>query len=243
MTKQYIVSFWSVNKYFIEYMKTFTTHIPINSSDLDSIETIDELLVVQNANWISDSVLRKTKKIKVVNTEQLCFLNVINRVLNELKTISERVGYPVNVVDYSRTNIDILSKHGIQCDLHEYISPPDEIAYLQGILSRSEKHYDVGFVGYLNPRRKNVLDKLTEKGYKVLVTQTFGNDRDCMLAQCKVLLNIHCEQYFDIFESIRCNRWLSAGFPVISETSRDFPESEFLKLFTYEELCALELSF
>ena len=52
MTKKYIVSFWASNKYFIEYMKTFTTYKIINSSYLDSIELIDELLVVQNANWI-----------------------------------------------------------------------------------------------------------------------------------------------------------------------------------------------
>lgn len=241
MTHKYIISFCYVNKYFIEYMKTFVDYRVINSSDLDSIDTIDELLVMQNANWVPNNILQKTKILRVVNTEQLCFLDVEKRVLNELKTISGRAGYPVEVVDYSNSNIDILSKHGIVCTLHEYSSPPDEIAYLQDLVLRSEKLYDIGFVGHINPRRKYVIDKLSEKGYKVLITDKFGNERDCLLAKCRNVLNIHVEAYYDIFEAIRCSRWLSAGLTVISENSRDFPKSEFLKLFSYEELCALDI--
>jgi hypothetical protein len=241
MTHKYIVSFWAVNKYFIEYMKTFVEYNL--TSDLESLPEINELLVMQNAHWIPDSVLRKTHKLKIVNTEQLCFPDVENRVLGEIKTISGRVGYCVEVVDYSKSNIDILSKHGILCTLHEYNSPPAEISFLKGLVSQSEKRYDIGFVGYVNARRKFVLDKLNEKGYKILITQTFGDERDRLIAQCKVLLNIHCEAHFDIFESIRCNRWLAADMHVVSEASRDYPDSEFLKLMPYDELCALESIF
>jgi hypothetical protein len=237
----YIVSFSFVTKYFIEYMKTFTNYCVISSSELESIDTIDELLVVQNANWVPEDILKKTKKLRVVNTEQLCLLDVENRVVNELKAISGRIGYRVEVIDYARTNIDILKKHGIVCTLHPYDSPPEEKAYLQNLVANREKFYDIGFVGYINPRRKHVLDKLSEKGYKVFITQTFGNERDSLLANCKSLINIHCEEYFDIFESIRCNRWLSAGQTVISEKSRDCPDSEFLKQFSYADLCALDM--
>ena len=239
----YVVSFSYATRYFIEYMKTFTNYRAISSSELESIDTIDELLVVQNANWVPEDIIRKTKKLRVVNTEQLCFLDVEKRFVNELKAISGRVGYSVEVIDYARANMDILKKHGIVCTLHPYDSPPEEKAYLQKIVANREKLYDIGFVGYVNPRRKYVLDKLSEKGYKVLITQTFGNERDSLLANCKSLINIHCEEYFDIFESIRCNRWLSVGQTVISEKSRDCPDFEFLKQFSYADLCALEMRF
>ena len=51
--------------------------------------------------------------------------------------------------------------------------------------------------------------------------QTYGEERDKALASCKILLNIHCFDDFTIFESARCEPWLSIGKCVISENSLD----------------------
>ena len=49
----------------------------------------------------------------------------------------------------------------------------------------------------------------------------FGEERDIELSKCKVLINIHHSDDYKIFESARCEPWLSIGVPVVSECSLD----------------------
>ena len=50
-----------------------------------------------------------------------------------------------------------------------------------------------------------------------MIVSAWGDERDRLIAQGKVLLNIHCKKSFLIYESLRCDRWLFAGMPVVSE--------------------------
>ena len=63
--------------------------------------------------------------------------------------------------------------------------------------------------------------ELKKCGKKVNIVTLWGDDRDKELAKCKVIINIHYEDNYKIFESARCEPWLKLGIPVISEKSLD----------------------
>jgi len=241
---KYVVCKDFFHKWFVEYMNTFKSYIPLTYSELQTVKNdFDELLLVHKADWISDEFLKRAKLVRIMNTEQMCEKEREMFFVTEVERLSERVGYKVEVVDYSPTNISILEKHGFVCLLHLYETPEFEKNYLQYLLYTTEKTHDIGFVGALNPRRIHVIEKLKEAGYKVLVVKEYGDARDRSIAKCKVLLNIHYESYFTVFETIRCNRWLAAGMPVISESSIDVPESDLLSLYSYDDLCTVKPTF
>ena len=76
---------------------------------------------------------------------------------------------------------------------------------------------DVLFYGALNARRKNILDKLVELGFKVIFFDTaYGEERDNYIARAKVVLNVH---YYEakIFEIFRVSYLLANSKAVVSE--------------------------
>lgn len=237
MTQSYIVCDDYVYKFFIEYMNTFEGFIPITKSDLSRIDfnLPTELYVIQKGSWLPDSVFRPSIKLSLVNTEQLCDSSVEERVFEEIRILEKRYENRITVHDYSEINCKILEKGGFMVSYHPYIAPSKEIETLKA-LNTENKVYDIGFVGALNTRRSNILNLLREKGISVLYVDSFGIERDRDLARCKYILNIHWESHFTIFESIRCNRWLQAGYSVITELSRDTYNNPFLFSFPYEKL-------
>ena len=42
-----------------------------------------------------------------------------------------------------------------------------------------------------------------------------------MIGKAKILLNIHYNEEYKIFESIRCEPWMACGLTVVSESSLD----------------------
>ena len=62
---------------------------------------------------------------------------------------------------------------------------------------------------------------LKSSNISINVIELFGKDRDIELAKCKIILNIHAEDDYKIFESCRCEPWLKLGITVISENSLD----------------------
>ena len=69
----------------------------------------------------------------------------------------------------------------------------------------------------------------------------WGEARDKEIASCKLLLNIHHNNDYNIFDSIRCDRWIFAGMPVISETSEhceylDIYKNNLVIFFPYNKL-------
>ena len=73
-------------------------------------------------------------------------------------------------------------------------------------------------------------------GIKVLICEDWGRERDINLAKCKYILNIHWNDEYKIFETIRCNRLLQAGIKIISEDSIDMYENPNLLKCVYDNL-------
>jgi len=230
-----------VYKFFIEYMQTFEGFECIQFSEIGNYDLTkcDNLFAVQNGNWITENIIRQVKQITLINTEQLTYPESELRFVNEVKSLSKKTGYAVSAIDYSYINQKILEKHSINCDVKEYLSQESETRQLKHMLNNSSKKYDIAFVGWINARRKFVLDRLKENGLEIIIIDAFGTERNRLICQARCLINIHCEEYFNVFESMRCNRWLSADLLVISENSLDSPVSESLKQFSYADLCEI----
>jgi glycosyltransferase involved in cell wall biosynthesis len=123
--------------------------------------------------------------------------------------------------DYSKINVELLKKHSIEAKYVPLQTPKWYSDKLQEFRN-NQIRYDVGFCGCITPRREIILNKLSEKGIKVHeIEGIFGEKRDKEIAKCKILLNIHAQDDYTIFESARCDAWLSIGVPIISENSLD----------------------
>jgi hypothetical protein len=126
---------------------------------------------------------------------------------------------PLEVWDYSKINVDIFKGQGIKAK-HIQVQTPDP--YKSKLLSWRTDEYDVGFCGWMkSPRRRTIIEGLKQAGLRVNIIEQHGEIRDKELAKCRVLINIHFENDFNVFEVARCEPWLSIGVPVISEHSLD----------------------
>ena len=95
-------------------------------------------------------------------------------------------------------------------------------------------------------RRLKAINSLRAKGYTINDVYGWDDNRDIELAKCKVILNLHGCLSNDnnevplIFEHIRCDRLLQAGYKILSEMSYKL-DNEFinkytnLKLIEYDE--------
>ena len=138
------------------------------------------------------------------------------------------------IYDYSLSNIKILNDAGMKNTQYlGYIFNETENKFLKEQKEQNNQIYDFGIIcsaGNLTndintlepPRRKEVIIYLLSQNFKINIISGFGKERDIELSKCKTILNIH-GQYSEtpttIFEHIRCNRLLDAGYTILSEES------------------------
>jgi SAM-dependent methyltransferase len=152
------------------------------------------------------------------NVEQLPRADILT---NVMKTVTNPL--VKEVWDYSAENCKILAAKGVVARHVPLVSPATYVQQIKDL--RKDLIYDVGFCGFVRTdavcRRQVILDKLRDAGISVHFVNKFGLERDKELAKCRVILNVHFAEDYKIFEQVRCDVWLRAGVPVISETSLD----------------------
>jgi len=101
-----------------------------------------------------------------------------------------------------------------------YQIDPDEDHYLTSLIEQTPKKYDVAFCSTNGSKRRNLIfSQLVEKGLNVIDVTGWKSSRDRDIASAKILVNIHFDTDYQIFEHMRCDRWIMAGLLVISENS------------------------
>lgn len=154
--------------------------------------------------------------IILYNTEQMTRRNMLEGFLKRAKQTDV-----AEVWDYSVANLAILAEHGIvgrHVPVRTAVSRAQE---MREDISGQRQIYDVGFSGVLSNRRAAVLLGLQQAGLRVRNVPIFGRARDRALAQALCMINIHFADDYRVFESTRCDPWLTVGVPVVSETSLD----------------------
>ena len=152
----------------------------------------------------------------VLNVEQLTLPSNINRIQN--------IPPQIPIIDYSYANI-LLSPRKLLYLPYQY--NPSEIRNI-------EKTDNVGFIGWLNERRINTILKIPAATHDI---NGVGSERDHLLFAHKVLVNIHYDENYNVFEEIRCNRCIFNKMIVISEPS---VHMEHYKLKKYTIECPLD---
>jgi beta-1,4-mannosyl-glycoprotein beta-1,4-N-acetylglucosaminyltransferase len=171
-------------------------------------------------------------KFSFLNTEPL----TIPYRLDNIKLIFELYKKHMdsfNYYDYSESNLRLLNDKCIGVGVDNVYLPykcgSEELSVLQNLNKNTKKEYDFGILKTLgkevSPRRKKIVDFLKYHNFSINIIEGWNyNDRDFELAKCKIILNIHGNLNNDvstIFEHIRCDRLLEAGFTILSETSYD----------------------
>ena len=211
-----------------------------------------------------DRIINKYKNTAVelsfFNTEPLS----ISYNLDLLKGYINKYPY-LKIYDYSFSNLQIILNNNMYGELMEYNFYKDENTLLMNLNLNETKIYDFGIITYGNTetntvenslfhKKKDVVNELISKGFKIHIISGWGIERDIELAKCKVILNIHSilgingQMYYSkTFENIRCNRLLEAGFKILSENSIYCDElsskyRENLKFINYDDFKNIEYS-
>jgi hypothetical protein len=125
------------------------------------------------------------------------------------------------VWDYSNRNIAALKELGIDHAVHCGLGYAQELS----CIGREAEDIDVLFVGSMNERRKNVINRLSAAGLKVAALfGVYGRTRDSYIARARVCLNVHFYES-RVFEIVRVSYLLANERCVVSESGND-PELE-----------------
>jgi len=223
----FFLPFWynqlNIQDYFDSYKSVYNV---IYTNDVDqakkivNVSTLIFVFEVLNEDLYNHFFKNPSVKISILNTEPM---NLQHRFQNIEKYLRKYDG--IKIYDYSLSNIHILNHCGFTNTHHlPYVIYKEEQDLLINLKQNTEPIYDFGIISPENPviveRRLAVVNFLTNNGYTVKVIQGFKVLRDKQIAMCRTLLNIHgsnCGEVSKIFEHIRCDRLLAAGYHILSE--------------------------
>jgi hypothetical protein len=173
-------------------------------------------------------------KIGFINTEQLsdpAKLEEYNRTVKD----------NIEIFDYSEDNIRISGK-GVYLPYKENTKETEKLKSFMTV----PKEYDVAIVlcnfkkhpcPHASKRRIDATNTLISSGVSVNIIEGWDDPRDREIGKCRILMNIHFSETYNIYEAIRCERWRFAGMPIISETSSSPMPSGIIES-SYEGLAA-----
>ena len=204
--KRVILSNKSEFKYFKEYVKSFagTDEVVLYDSSTPKFTDNNFYLCIRRVPF---DILPAECKIGFLNTEQLC----IPSKLSEYKTYL-RDG--IDLFDYSKANI---TEKGTYLPYNEVLS---ETEFLKSCIV-PDKKFNIAVIGTPTPYRMNIIQEIRVAGYTVDFINEFDEPRDKRVGQCSVLLNLHADKEYTIYESVRCERWRFAGMPIITMPCSD----------------------
>ena len=231
-TVLFFLPFWynieNIRDYFDSYNSVYNVIYTNNADQAQKIADVTKVIFVfevsnedvYNYFFEKQTVEKQTVEISILNTEPM---NLIHRFENIANYLTKYEG--IKVYDYSLSNIHILNESGFTNTHHlPYLIYKEEQDLLTNLKQNTEPIYDFGIISAENPviveRRLAVVDFLRKNGYTVKVIQGFKVLRDKQIAMCRTLLNIHGSNYGEeskIFEHIRCDRLLAAGYKILSE--------------------------
>ena len=119
------------------------------------------------------------------------------------------------VWDYSRYNVASLKEHGINAVYVAAGSYPGMTHVIP-----AQQDIDVLFYGGLHGRRKVIFEELKQRGLKVCTAYSvWQEERAKLIARAKVVINIHGEDNYHSFESMRVAYLLASRKAVVTEVN------------------------
>jgi len=169
----------------------------------------------------SDRVLESLPlhHVLMLNTEQL-FPGSQNVV--EVEKAAEK---GIVVLDYDQWQSRLVVPH-------VYLPSLEDGSTTREMWQTIPKTYDVAICTNNSVDRHKIVDRLCSLGIQVRDVYGFGEERDRMIAEARVLLNVRKHRNYCTFEHMRCTRWIMAGMPVVSESGESDTELDLLDFIT-----------
>ncbi len=206
--------------------------IHIRQLTIDRLNTTTDIFILTQM-WLDLNSL----STEIVRSGRMIYLNV--EMLSEIKRMDQVVSLiksGIKIADYSLSNLTFLKLYmeenkipsnastiylPYQYSLRDQI----QLENIDGVYT-----YDVGIINALPKkdasvnsaltyRRTRLWEQLQATGWKCINILGWGAARDDLLKRCKVIINVHHFECFNIFEQIRCDRLVFAKKIVVSDKS------------------------
>jgi hypothetical protein len=198
----------SVYNYSQEYIHRINKYLRGSIIHTINSKILDKYTHIIYVNDIPDIQISTTKKIFLLNLEQLSIKNYLDYLYNCINKNNL-----TTIIDYSEENIFIMKQlcpnmnfiffpYPIKIPLTNYSKPNDIISLLS------------------NDYRKIIANKI--KKPILNFSGMWGTRRDINIKKSKILLNIHYNDNYNIFESIRCYQALEYKTIIVSQESLHF---------------------
>lgn len=230
MRSLYLVSHQSGYRAFEDYYlsliplfsKQFIVSVIIYTNELEiPTQTGDDVYLFLNV--IPPQFMRKMSQfvnVYLVNTEQVT--RSLWRTL-----ISHLNKRQIRICDYDLTQVKILQHRQSNVRYLPYQIIPSETEAITTLISQTPKKYDVAFCSVnQSKRRQMIYDQLVFRGLMVIDVMGWREHRDKEIAKAKVMVNVHYDTDYQIFEHLRCDRWIVSGLLVVTEESRSDPDND-----------------
>ncbi len=206
--------------------------IHINQLTVDRLKQTNDIFILTQM-WLDLNSL----STEIVRSGRMIYLNV--EMLSEIKRMEQVISLiksGIRVADYSLSNMTFLKVYIEENKIHANASTiylpyqynlrdQVQIENIDGVYT-----YDVGIINALPKqdasvnsaltyRRTRLWDKLQATGWKCINILGWGAARDELLKRCKVIINVHHFECFNIFEQIRCDRLIFAKKIIVSDKS------------------------
>ena len=217
---------------YIHSLNIISDVIHINQLTVERINTTTDIFILTQM-WLDISIFSP----EIIQTGRIVFLNV--EMLSERARMNQVIsiitaGMPV--LDYSLSNLTFLKLYMTENKIPSNVSTiylpyqynlrdQLQLENVDGIYT-----YDVGIINALPKqdasvnsaltyRRTRLWEQLQATGWNCINILGWGAARDELLKRCKVIINVHHFECFNIFEQIRCDRLVFAKKIIVSDKS------------------------
>jgi hypothetical protein len=190
--------------FFIEYLNSIKKYLDYDlylykrEKYITDLNNYEKIFFVQKIGSKIDIEKYEKKNIYIINTEQISR----KKILKKFENFS-------NTIDYSHENISLINQN---------------IIYFPYGINKNEifdfkKDNNICFIGAKSDKRNKIINELKEREINIDIITGFSEERDKKLFTYKILLNIHFDDNYNIYESIRCDRCVFNKMIVITEKS------------------------
>lgn len=207
-------------------------HYPYFEDYLDSLDLFDVIILYKNMEDIMNIQHRNIKLIFILDLdENMLALNLQKDVMIfciEQMTILGRYNY---MREFYKDGYHLIShtnaqkKHFPNTEVLPYQYQEDEVNKLKTfitsnpLVTNAKYEYDVCMIGCNSDMRHNIFNELVRRGVRIVNVEGWKDIRDRQVARCKILLNVHFHDDYQVYEHLHCDRWMFAGKLIISEKS------------------------
>ena len=195
----------------------------------DHYNTMDIFVHGQMWSVFPDDIMKTHKNIMFMNVEML---SESSRCDHVIKLLYQNVP----LFDYSQVNIAYMEHKIKEMNIPytgtvrwlPYQFNHKENTFIQNTTNTYD--YDVGIINAVIPydksnnsdlvyKRNIMWDMVQKQSWRSINIMGWGKERDVIISKCKVIINVHNFDVFNIFEHIRCDRLLFANKIIVSDKS------------------------